>query len=171
METADTGVLTTEVRDALAALSRENQGVIFYADSRAFIGLYRETILKCNDAEATTLVFGHKLDFDEDIVAQCLAALRRRCGRDVFVTCNRHGVMTTTGGESVRVPARIQTGYIDVCGAGDACTAGIVSALCAGADNTEAAYFGNLTAGVTVRKIGETGTALSDELRSIRMES
>ena len=44
-------------------------------------------------------------------------------------------------------------------GAGDACTAGMVSALAAGASCAEAAFVGNLSSGVTVRQIGRTGTA------------
>ncbi|MEG1472038.1 MAG: PfkB family carbohydrate kinase, partial [Clostridia bacterium] len=56
---------------------------------------------------------------------------------------------------------------IDVCGAGDACTAGMISALCAGGLPSEAAELGNLCAGVTVRKLGTTGTANQQEVLAL----
>ena len=65
------------------------------------------------------------------------------------------------------VPAVRQPGPIDICGAGDACSAGLVSALCAGASFTEAAEVGNLSSGVTVRKLGQTGTASQAEMLSL----
>lgn len=53
---------------------------------------------------------------------------------------------------------------MDVCGCGDVCTSGMVSALCAGATWQEAAELGNLCASVTIRKIGQTGTSRPDEV-------
>jgi sugar/nucleoside kinase (ribokinase family) len=44
-------------------------------------------------------------------------------------------------------------------GAGDSATAGIVSALLAGATRLEAAAVGNLVASITVQQLGTTGTA------------
>ena len=57
------------------------------------------------------------------------------------------------------------TGEIDPVGAGDSCTSGIVSALCAGASPEEAGLLGNLVASVTVQKLGTTGTASPEEIR------
>ena len=41
---------------------------------------------------------------------------------------------------------------------------GIVSALCGGATLEEAALLGNIVASITVRKIGQTGTASPEEV-------
>jgi len=47
---------------------------------------------------------------------------------------------------------------IDIVGAGDACTSGIVTTLCAGGSPEEAAFVGNLVASNTIQVIGTTGT-------------
>lgn len=99
-----------------------------------------------------------------------------RTGRDVYVTWGERGIIAAgCGGDDYRakahyvdvggadsailVPATRADGPTDICGAGDAATAGIVCALCCGASRAVAAMTGNLAAGVTVQKIGVTGTA------------
>ena len=57
-----------------------------------------------------------------------------------------------------------QTGKIDIVGAGDACTSGIVASLSSGATAEEAAFVGNLTSSITIQIIGTTGTASRDEI-------
>ena len=61
-------------------------------------------------------------------------------------------------------PAQAAPRVMDVCGCGDVCTSGMVSALCAGATWQEAAELGNLCASVTIRKIGQTGTSSQEEV-------
>jgi sugar/nucleoside kinase (ribokinase family) len=56
-------------------------------------------------------------------------------------------------------------GPVDVCGAGDSCSAGIAAAVLAGASHPEAAAFGNLVASVTVQQTGATGTATPRQVR------
>lgn len=62
-------------------------------------------------------------------------------------------------GEQVPVPGFPVSGPIDVVGAGDSATSGIVAALLSGASDLEAATVGNLVASITVQQIGTTGTA------------
>ena len=62
-------------------------------------------------------------------------------------------------GEPQKVPGLKVSGPIDICGAGDSTTAGIVSALCAGASPAQAAHLGCLVASITIQQIGVTGTA------------
>lgn len=161
---ADTGVIGTGVRERIARLHQEHPGLLLYADSRAFIGGFRNVVIKCNNHEAAALA-GLPVDdaFDQARVFRSLDSLRRQTSQPVFVTCNQHGVAVHENGVHKLVPAVRQEGPIDVCGAGDACTAGIVCALCAGASPCEAALVGNLCAGVTVRKLGTTGTCTRAE--------
>ncbi|HOX33340.1 MAG TPA: PfkB family carbohydrate kinase, partial [Spirochaetales bacterium] len=63
-----------------------------------------------------------------------------------------------------RVPAIRVEGPVDPTGAGDSFTAGALLALAAGASPLEAALVGNLVASITVRRLGETGTARPEEL-------
>ena len=61
--------------------------------------------------------------------------------------------------ETAVAPAYAVRGPIDIVGAGDAATSGIVASLLAGADELAAAAVGNLVASITVQQIGQTGTA------------
>jgi sugar/nucleoside kinase (ribokinase family) len=53
---------------------------------------------------------------------------------------------------------------IDIVGAGDACSSGIVTALSCGANPREAAFLGNLVAANTIQVIGTTGTATRNQV-------
>ena len=169
---ANTGVLTARVRNAVADMASRYPDKLIFADSRAYIHCYRNVCIKCNNYEAARMT-GRAVaegDFSPETVFAAMKDLRARTDHPVIVTCNRHGIAVEEKGHYHVVPAARQTGVIDVCGAGDASTAGMLSALAAGATFAEAAFMGNLTAGVTVRKIGCTGTASPAELRALYAE-
>jgi len=165
---ADTGVVTQAVREALASAARGRPGLLVYADSRAFIGRFKDVIIKCNHIEAVRMTLGASLADDGPLawesVFRALDSLSAQTGREPFVTCGAHGIAFRHGIKNTELPAARQDGPIDVCGAGDACSAGIVSALSVGADYREAAFLGMLASGVTVRKLGETGEASPEEI-------
>lgn len=164
----NTGVVTAAVRDAAATLAEQRPELVVFADSRAFVHKFRGISIKCNDQEAAALTGGKETkDFNKEQVFFSLAALQKRTPRPVFVTCNRHGIAVMMEGEPWLEPAVKQAGPIDVVGAGDASTAGMVTALCTGATPREAAAFANLCAGVTVRKLGTTGTASPEEVLAL----
>ncbi len=119
----DTGAVTAAVRKSLSELGQAYPEKILYADSRARIGEFRNVMIKCNHLEAARALGG------EMPLAQAMARLRERTGRPVFITLGADGI---AAGDGVVVPAARQAGPIDVCGAGDATTAALVSALCAG---------------------------------------
>jgi bifunctional ADP-heptose synthase (sugar kinase/adenylyltransferase) len=163
------GVVTDAVRECLIRLGRERRPPLIYADSRERIGLFREMLIKCNDREALEQ-FGlyNGPTIAEDVLQQCGSELARRTGRMVFITRGSLGQLlfdpAQPDAKAVCVPAVPVEGEIDICGAGDATSAALVSALCAGATPQEAAMVGNLAASVTIRKIGQTGTASPDEV-------
>ena len=159
----DTGVVTGGMRRALAALAAERPDPLILADSRSFADRFSGVVIKCNDKEAREMVLGAQGDFSLEELSACQRELSRRAGRPAVVTCGAHGVLVEDGGVRL-APALPVEGEIDVCGCGDACTAGLVSALCAGASPTEAAELGNLCAAVTIRKLGTTGTASPAEV-------
>ena len=149
------GVLSPRVRQELADIGRQYPSLVLYADSRAFIRHFNDMIIKCNNIEAEKLC---GLTDTE----QCLLALAGQSRCPVFITCGSKGVMTMgEDGHPVLVPgvSLPPETRIDIVGAGDACTAGIVCALCGGASPREAAFIGNLTAALTIQVIGSTGTA------------
>jgi sugar/nucleoside kinase (ribokinase family) len=76
------------------------------------------------------------------------------------------GILVARPGQSpYLVPGYPANGPTDIVGAGDAATSGIVTALLAGADELEAAAFGNLVASITVQQLGTTGTASPAQVR------
>ncbi len=164
----NTGAVTRSLREEVAKLADMYPKKILYADSRAFLHLFRNVIIKCNHLEAARMVLlKESQGFSKDEVFSSMEKLQSLTGKRVFITCSENGVACGAAGERFLVPAVRQSGPIDVCGAGDACTAGIVSALCAGASEEEAAFIGNLAAGVTVRKLGTTGTASREEILAL----
>ena len=66
------------------------------------------------------------------------------------------------------IPGRKVTA-VDICGAGDSFSAGAACALAVTGDPSEAAWFGNLVASITVQKRG-TGTASPEELLAAAQE-
>ena len=164
----DFGIITARVRQAAAELAARRPELLIFADSREFIHEFKNVTIKCNNFEALRLT--GRLDeqeFSAQDIFDCMDELSARTGKPVFITCNKYGCAVEQDGEKRLVETAKQTGEIDVCGAGDACTAGTVAALCAGADRAEAAFIGCLASGVTVRKLGQTGTADPSEVLAL----
>jgi rfaE bifunctional protein kinase chain/domain len=162
---AECGVITTRVREHLQRLGREHPCLPIVADSRRFIGEFRNVIVKCNQHESIAAVCPDKLtEITEQAARNSALALAERTQRPVFVTRGSDGQLVVEGAAVHKVPAFPVEGPIDIVGAGDATTAGIVCALASGATLVEAAYLGNLVASITIRKLGTTGTASPEEV-------
>lgn len=164
------GVVTDRVRKALAELAARYPEKIFFVDSRTRIGEFANMIVKPNKFEAVDAVAGgarpdrhSTVTVSADEAVQAAKTIRTRTGRPVFLTAQEEGIYVVDT-DVVRVPAVKVEGEIDPVGAGDSCTAGTVSALCAGASYEEAALIGNLVASVTIQKLGQTGTATPAEV-------
>ena len=153
------GVVTTAVREELALLSRRYPQKVFFADSRCRVGKFRDVLIKPNEREAAAAL--GKAEAREE---ELLADLFRMTGKPIFLTCGARGIYGFDGRRSFRCSALPVSGPIDTVGAGDSASAGIASALCAGATLQEAAEMGTLVASVTIRKLGTTGTASRDEV-------
>ncbi len=161
----NSGVVTTAMRQALADLARRYPELLIVGDSRAFADRFTGLTIKCNDKEARQLMGRPgEGDFNLEEMSACLELLGRQTGRPAIITCGAKGILVNCEGGPVLVPALPVSGPIDVCGCGDACTSGMVSALCAGAGMEEAARLGNLCSAVTIRKLGTTGTASPEEV-------
>ena len=166
---ADRGVLTSKVREAACSLSAKHPEKLILADSRAFIDRFHDVVIKCNCLEAARMT-GRRADeenFDRDMVFAYMDELRKKNGHPVIVTCNKHGVAVETEDGKALIPAVLHNCPIDICGAEDACSAGMVTALCAGANYAEAAAIGNLSSGVTVRMLGQTGAASREAMLAL----
>lgn len=153
------GVVNEAVRATLDELAAEAPDKLILVDSRARLGQFSTATLKGNAAEfqraAATL--GHAAPSELGDVALALA---ERNGRTVYLTQGEDGIFVAgADGTSSSVPGIHVSGPVDIVGAGDAATSGLVTALLAGASEIEAATIANLVASITVEQLGTTGTA------------
>jgi rfaE bifunctional protein kinase chain/domain len=160
------GVITDQVREEIGRLALAHPDKIFAADSRQCIGLFRHVIIKPNRREATLAVRPDwKGEFTLEVARECGAELFRRNRKPVFLTAGPHGILLFTEKGCQHIPAVPVEGEIDIVGAGDSVTAGVVSALASGAEPEEAALLGNIVASITIQQIGTTGTASPAQVR------
>jgi len=158
------GVVSAAVRDTLAQLARQHPQKLLYIDSRRFLGKFDAGTLKGNQAEVLTACGEHERG--DAAVIRSLDTLARKSGRPAFCTVGERGILVARPGHEPQiVPGYPVSGPLDIVGAGDAATSGIVSALLSGASELEAAALGNLVASITVQQIGTTGTASPEQVR------
>lgn len=158
----DCGVVNRVVREKIASLAAETPGKLIFVDSRRFLREFTVGSLKGNRTEVLNAA-GLAADAD---LASGLAALAQRTGRTAYCTASEQGIFVAQPDQQTRlVPAYPVTGPIDIVGAGDSATSGIVTALLSGANELEAAAFGNLVASITIQQLGTTGTATPAQLR------
>jgi bifunctional ADP-heptose synthase (sugar kinase/adenylyltransferase) len=159
---AECGIVTSRVRDALAAYGEAHPNKVVLADSRERIGLFRSVWGKPNFAECRRAVDG-----PDD--PECVVRLAELLGRPVFCTRGADGILLAdprrAGRHRLAVSAYPVEGPIDVVGAGDSTSAAIACAVAAGATLGEAAAFGNLVASITIQQVGTTGTATPEQVR------
>ncbi len=161
------GVVNQAVRETLAELQRKRPDKLVFVDSRQRLSQFAFGVLKGNNAEiirAGQALGGATGEPSAEASARRLA---ERTGRTVFCTQGEQGILVTHAPPDAQlVPGCPIDGPVDIVGAGDAATSGIVAALLAGATPTEAAAFGNLVASITVQQLGTTGTATPDQVRA-----
>ena len=158
------GVVNVMVRSLLCDLSEQHPEKLIFVDSRANLPRFQRGTLKGN-----LLEIAGRVDADENPIAaatSAAAALARKTGRPSFCTLGDRGILVARpGDEPTLVPGVRVQGPVDIVGAGDAATSGIVVSLLAGADELDAAAVGNLVASITVQQLGTTGTATAEQVR------
>lgn len=170
VEMPDCGVVTSLLRDRLSELARRFPSVLFWADSRRHIRLFRNVTIKANQFEAVNRLnpaVGEEVSLDE--LQRLVPSLRNELAAPVFVTCGERGILVSDPAVTL-VPTLKVSGPIDPTGAGDSVSAGAVLSLTSGATPVEAALIGNLVASITIRQLGTTGAATPDQVRAALME-
>jgi bifunctional ADP-heptose synthase (sugar kinase/adenylyltransferase) len=158
---AGQGVVSARVRQMLVRLAEEAPGKLIFIDSRRYLGEFECGTLKGNRSEV--LAAGGAAGGD---VAAALARLADKTRRTAYCTQGEAGTLVAEpSAKPVLVPACPVQGPIDIVGAGDAATSGIVCGLLAGASPLEAAALGNLVASITIQQLGTTGTASPAQVR------
>jgi rfaE bifunctional protein kinase chain/domain len=163
----DQGVVSGAVRETLSRLAREQPEKLIFVDSRRYLGRFECGVLKGNRTEVLGAVGNAPAGAanDDALLRHALQALSHKTGRPAFCTVGEQGILVVRPGhEPAFVPARPVSGPIDIVGAGDSATSGIVCGLLAGCSELEAAALGNLVASITIQQLGTTGTATPQEL-------
>lgn len=161
----DCGTVSGRVRKKLAELGETRNDLIIYADSRAFTYFFNEIIVKCNEYELLK-AFNNDTGIvqDEELIRKYGVMLSSKNNKPVFVTKGSRGQIVFEGNKVSEIPVVPVEGPLDICGAGDATTAGIISALCCGTSYCDAALFGNIVAFVAIQQLGTTGTASPEQI-------
>lgn len=157
----DCGVVNSPVRDCIERLARREPEKLILVDSRRYLGRFGKGVLKGNTSEILVATSHEGGEPDE-----ALQRLSNKTGCAAFCTTGERGILVARPGRQAElVPGCSVSGPIDIVGAGDAATSGIVTALLSGADELEAAAFGNLVASITIQQLGTTGTATPQQVR------
>jgi len=157
----DCGVVNRTLRECLERLAQKEPKKLIFVDSRRFLGRFPAGVLKGNRAEVELAAGGEPGD-----APAALERLSNKTGRAAFCTSGEHGILVARPGKPAElVPGYPSSGPIDIVGAGDSATSGIVTALLSGASELDAAAFGNLVASITIQQLGTTGTATPDQAR------
>jgi rfaE bifunctional protein kinase chain/domain len=163
------GVITARVTRGLLKIAEKNTTKPFVVDSRERAGEFRQLILKPNDNEAARLFFPGQNIATVELSDLLHAAVRhnQQTGQPIIITRGEAGCLVAVDGECVTLPGVHFSTPVDAVGAGDAFLASFTAAFASGANALEAACLANLSAAVTVTKIGVTGTASRAEVLSM----
>jgi rfaE bifunctional protein kinase chain/domain len=166
VEERNHGVVTDRVRSELANLADAHPNTVFFGDARAHIADFRNVIIKPNAFEAASAIVPEFAgEPSVDMARACGEELAKRTARPIYITLGPDGILVYDGNSWSHARTVPAAGPIDIVGAGDSTTAGIVSALCSGASLQDAALVGNVVASITIQRIGATGTASPEEVR------
>jgi bifunctional ADP-heptose synthase (sugar kinase/adenylyltransferase) len=160
------GVITTKVTEGLLKLAGDHGKKPFVVDSRERAGEFRQLIIKPNDTEAARLFYPGRNIAAVGLADLQLAAVRhnQQTGQPIIITLGDKGCLAAVNEECILVPGVNVPPPVDTVGAGDAFLASFTAAFAGGASAFEAACLANLSAAVTVTKIGVTGTASPGEI-------
>lgn len=167
VDVPETGVVTRAMLGAVGELQSRRTHLPILADSRRGLRDFPPVLFKMNAAELASLA-GVTPDESLASIGQTAAALARQNKRAVVVTLSERGMLgAAPDGTVEHVPAWPLRGEIDVVGAGDSVSANFAAALAAGASMREALELANAAASIVVHKLGTTGTASIEELRTL----
>ena len=166
VDIAETGVVTTHVRDALREIARAHPSLPVIADCRRGLHGWPACIWKMNARELSVLARVAEDDFGA--IASAAARLASGNGRAVFVTQAERGILgADASGKTAHVAAQPVRGEIDIVGAGDSVSANLTAALAAGADLREAMELAMAAASIVIHQVGTTGTASVSAMQGV----
>lgn len=156
------GVITPKIRQLLSRLAETMPVVV---DSRERIPQYTNVIVKPNEVEAAAAL-GKDIASNLELTEYVSIALQlhQKNARPVIVTLGSLGALWCENDTVTLAPTVKAQPPIDIVGAGDTFLSAFCCAYAACGQGTTALAFANLASGVTVKKIGTTGTATTEEI-------
>jgi rfaE bifunctional protein kinase chain/domain len=157
-------------RTLLASLIRTHRKKIFLLDSRHYNDYYSGTIRKLNETAAAVLCGLERTPDDTITDAEakdCILRLWKNWKDPIVLTRGERGSFIIDDSGFHEISGLRLTGRVDPVGAGDSMVAGTAAALATGAPLAKAAELGNISAGITVQKLFQTGTASPEEILAI----
>ena len=103
---------------------------------------------------------------DLDALSALASDISAKNGKTTLITLGEKGCFVAEGETVIRCPACSVEPPIDFCGAGDTFLSGYGTLLASGATSLQAAQVACLCSSVTIKKMGETGTASREEVLS-----
>ena len=167
----DYSVVTGRIRNELAMLPRRYPDKVFYADSRGFVRDYRNIIVKCNQFELPGADSGSMENdsgsekHDKEAILKDGAELLTVNGCAVVVTSGANGAYIFEGDTVDFIPAFKVEGPIDIVGAGDATSAGVILGKTLGLSLPDSVLLGCCISSITIRQLGVTGTATIGQIK------
>jgi len=166
VDVAETGVVTTRIREAVGEISRRHPSLPVLADCRRGLRDWPLCIWKMN-ARELSLLEGVS-ESDPAAMRNAIARRARNNRRAVFVSQAGDGILgAEASGATRHVPAFPIRGPIDIVGAGDSVSANLSMALAAEADVREAMEIAMAAANTVIHQLGTTGTASLTQIREL----
>jgi rfaE bifunctional protein kinase chain/domain len=168
-EIPGTGVITEKIIEFTSNLAIMNKETVFVGDSRLRIEQFKNMVCVPNDYEAAMATGMYKShsspEIDDETVQRSGRILAKRLNKSLFVTKGDKGIaiFDKNGAMTIKQTLPLQ-GEIDPTGAGDTVASAIAAGLSTGAGFEEVAEIANMSARVTVGKVGTTGTATPNEI-------
>ncbi len=158
------GVIDAHIHSAIANIAKNNPNILMLADSRQRIGDFKNVIVKPNLHEACGAC---AISESSENAQHAAAMLSSRTTSPCVITLGGDGVLVYANGICETIAALPVDCPIDIVGAGDSVMAALTMSLVSGASLAEAAQIAMLVAGVTIRKLGTTGSATVEEIHAI----
>jgi rfaE bifunctional protein kinase chain/domain len=160
------GVVTPAVTKALNQLALEFPDILFVVDSRDRVGNFHSMVIKPNNIEAARFFFPDQIPglVSEEDLNTVGSRLARENHRPAFITLGHDGCMVYDQDTVNHVSAIQVLPPIDTVGAGDTFIASLTAGLVCNATPVEAANLAALSAAITIKKLGVTGTASPEEI-------
>lgn len=157
------GIVTDKVRERISYWAKTKKVIV---DSRENATKYEGVIVKPNEVEAAFAIgrdiSNLNLTIDDYANIGHELHLKNKC--PAIVTLGELGALWCDEDGETLAPTIKAKDPIDIVGAGDTFMSAMASAYGTGISGQEAIAYGNLASGVTIKKIGTTGTATKEEI-------